>query len=173
MVRLLLLSAGDIESNGGPREFWCPVCRNTVTSAILYSVLCCQCNEWLHLKCSGLKTIEEHKSTFKCPKCAQVQKMPTPQITPPVASHSNNNVGMTKSKSRNTGANSNNCCATDNRVSVSVQTQDFPAKTCPNPSKLGYNNNSNNNNRAISNHNDPESNGMCMRPFIASARSIQ
>ena len=84
LLRLILLCAGDIETNPGPKVYLCSVCSVQITRGTT-SVLCRCCHEWVHLRCSGLTSVSEYQSSFECPKCLT----PSTSTCPP-----NNNMGQ-------------------------------------------------------------------------------
>ena len=75
LLRLILLCAGDIETNPGPRVYLCSVCSVRITRGTT-SVLCGCCHEWVHLRCSGLASVGEYQSSFECPKCLSPPSCP-------------------------------------------------------------------------------------------------
>jgi len=81
MLRLLIICAGDIHPNPGPRVWLCSVCNRNIPRS-QYSVLCYGCNNWCHLRCSGLRRAREHNSSFVAPCCQPMQQhsatLPTP-----------------------------------------------------------------------------------------------
>ena len=90
LPRLLLLRAGDVETNPGPRIYVCVVCQTVLTRRVC-SVYCYGCHGWLHLKCSGLKSSKLHHCNFRCPPCSTTKSdsdspqrpdAPAPSITP-------------------------------------------------------------------------------------------
>merc|ERR1712121_502721 len=46
----------------------CAICNDNVPFGI-YSVQCCTCSLWVHLRCSGLKSVKEHDEDYSCSKC--------------------------------------------------------------------------------------------------------
>jgi ribonuclease HI len=96
LARMLLMRAGDVESNPGP-QWPCGYCGKNVTKG--YSLRCKTCLTWSHLKCTGLKVGElnalspitlpngERNRNWTCPKCCTNQlspgaKPPAAQLTP-------------------------------------------------------------------------------------------
>ena len=66
MVKTMFLASGiglDVLKDSG--KFPCAVCRTGVGEA---SILCTECNHWVHKKCTGLKVITPDP-TYKCPRC--------------------------------------------------------------------------------------------------------
>ena len=81
---LLLLIAGDIESNLCPRQIYiCPVCSNHVTSnrKDKGSVLSCQCKDWVHIRCTTLPNTRHHTNTWACPRCTNQSQTTTKSRT--------------------------------------------------------------------------------------------
>ena len=60
LLRLLLIRAG-IETNPGP--YTCTTCNKNINDRRQISVLCTGCNNWLHLACTSLKSINERKKS--------------------------------------------------------------------------------------------------------------
>ena len=74
-VSVLLLLAGDIESNPGPRrpKFPCGICSRAVKD-VDPAVCCDQCNLWIHNKCCGLsphiyEIMKSSSGVWICPSC--------------------------------------------------------------------------------------------------------
>ena len=68
LLRLLFLIAG-IEPNPGPKppRFPCTACSK---SACYSSVQCSRCRNWVHIRCTQLKSAADYcQSTFLCPPC--------------------------------------------------------------------------------------------------------
>ncbi|KAI5731922.1 hypothetical protein M8J77_018439 [Diaphorina citri] len=66
LLRILLTRAG-IETNPGPTWF-CTVCKQPILRNVT-SVLCNNCNDWCHLKCSTLKSHKDWHRHFVAPCC--------------------------------------------------------------------------------------------------------
>ena len=81
LIRLLLIRAG-VEQNPGP--WFCSLCSKKLTS---YSVQCSKCNNWLHIKCSGITSKQRAKlKTWFGPCCTSHQppaRPPNPSTSPP------------------------------------------------------------------------------------------
>ena len=78
VILLLLLLAGDIETNPGPRtpKYPCGECKKACTSykGSQASILCDSCNSWFHSKCVGLidvvfDTLGRCDLPWECYKC--------------------------------------------------------------------------------------------------------
>ena len=70
--------AGDVHPNPGPPSCLCSVCGTNITRR-LRSVKCTACNEWCHLKCSGLRRTRDYPTDFVGPCCRTIA--PAPQIS--------------------------------------------------------------------------------------------
>ena len=79
LIRLLLIIAG-VEQNPGP--WFCNICTKRLTS---YAIQCDCCLQWIHVKCSRLKSIKERQkfNTWHGPCCQQQPPPPTPPHGPP------------------------------------------------------------------------------------------
>jgi hypothetical protein len=78
-----LLRAGDVERNPGPVAYPCSMCAKGVGSP---SVECSQCNMWVHLRCSGLKSYKARTEAWKCDNCLDPTNFPLRRACgPPVA----------------------------------------------------------------------------------------
>ena len=80
MLRLLLIRAG-IEQNPGPQIWLCKLCNKKLATT---SVQCTSCLNWLHVKCSGLKSSKERLKIKKwtgpcCPPSVPGPDPPLPQ----------------------------------------------------------------------------------------------
>ena len=78
LIRLLLIRAG-VEQNPGP--WFCNICTKRLSS---YAVQCDCCSNWIHVKCSNLKSIKERQKfkTWHGPCCSR-QPPPSPPPAPP------------------------------------------------------------------------------------------
>lgn len=79
VVLSILLRRAGIEENPGP-TYKCPVCRKPVSRN---SMRCQSCNEWCHLRCSGLNKLSDWHVNFIAPCCAHRHRPPSPQTPPP------------------------------------------------------------------------------------------
>ena len=52
----------------GKKIYPCAICNDNVPFGI-YSVQCYTCSLWVHLRCSGLKSVEEYDEDYSCSKC--------------------------------------------------------------------------------------------------------
>ena len=69
---LLLLSAGDVETNPGPVRYACTSCKKCVKPSD-QAVLCDKCDNWTHASCGGVSQSEylhlEDAGDWFCPSC--------------------------------------------------------------------------------------------------------
>ena len=69
---LLVLSAGEVETNPGPVLYACTVCKKCVKPSDR-AVLCDKCNNWTHATCGGVSQSEylhlEDAGDWFCPSC--------------------------------------------------------------------------------------------------------
>lgn len=78
LLLALLIRAGDVEENPGPRTWMCAVCSKAVTKRS-GAVQCTQCTEWAHPRCAGV-TISSWTPGFIAPCCTR-----SPSPSPPKA----------------------------------------------------------------------------------------
>ena len=71
----LILRAGDVEVNPGPKRVVCPVCCNTINDKRETSVWC-HLGGWVHLKCTPLKSEKDHSIEFVCSRCSWCKTSP-------------------------------------------------------------------------------------------------
>ncbi|XP_076062668.1 uncharacterized protein LOC143037903 isoform X1 [Oratosquilla oratoria] len=82
---LLLLLAGDVESNPGTTtKYTCPTCSKPITSSrqTKGSVQCNMCKNWAHLTCTTLADTNQYTNTWTCSTCPPVTPLPPPQPQP-------------------------------------------------------------------------------------------
>lgn len=65
---LLLLQAGDVETNPGPTTYTCHICHKQITR-IHASIQCNTCTRWIHQKCSDLQNLQDYTNTWTCKTC--------------------------------------------------------------------------------------------------------
>ena len=66
---LLLLMAGDIETNPGPPKIYiCPKCGKPYKKS-LPAVQCSKCLQWFHLACTELQSLNDYYPQWKCQDC--------------------------------------------------------------------------------------------------------
>ena len=78
---LLLLKAGDIETNPGPRtDYICPKCNKKYRRS-LPAVQCSKCLNWFHLGCTDLQSLNDYFPQWTCQICPKPNPS-TQQLTP-------------------------------------------------------------------------------------------
>ena len=71
---LLLLLAGDVESNPGPRPHYpCAVCDTNVGQNAIY---CKECAKWCHRRCTRTGVLPSTSAHLMCPKCEHPRNVP-------------------------------------------------------------------------------------------------
>ena len=80
----LILRAGDVEVNTGPKRVICPVCCKTINDKRETSVWCLL-GGWVHLKCTPLKSEKDHCNEFVCSRCSWCKT--SPDLTCPTEGH--------------------------------------------------------------------------------------
>uniref|UniRef100_A0A8D8X0Y9 Endonuclease/exonuclease/phosphatase domain-containing protein n=1 Tax=Cacopsylla melanoneura TaxID=428564 RepID=A0A8D8X0Y9_9HEMI len=84
LLQILLIRAG-IESNPGPRTWYCSVCKD-ILRRNQTSVKCNNCEEWCHLRpCSGLQSHKQWNSSYTSQCCTNmISRSPTVNNSIPI-----------------------------------------------------------------------------------------
>ena len=76
VIVTLLLASGDIESNPGPVQYPCTVCKKPVKRN-QRGIMCDGCSQWTHARCGGVEVAEyllltaQESCEWFCPSCVR------------------------------------------------------------------------------------------------------
>ena len=121
LIFFLRLRGGDVELNPGLEIYVCPVFR-TVISRRVCAVLCYGCHEWLHLKCSGLRSSKSHTENFRCLPCSTTVSDQTETfiLTPPLQLRSSEASSITPRTDLNSDSSTSDTLSTPTNEASSI-----------------------------------------------------
>ena len=86
-LALLLIKAGDVETNPGPtntrKQVWiCDICDKQIHVRNQISIMCNRIKHWLHLRCTGIRQAQ-YTDTWACHLHRESRLTTHTDITPP------------------------------------------------------------------------------------------
>ena len=87
-LALILIKAGDVETNPGPttthKPVWiCNICYKQIHCIKLMSIRCNMIEHWVHLRCAGIR-LAQHTDSWTCHLHKKYKLTTHTEITPPL-----------------------------------------------------------------------------------------